>query len=42
MKALESNRTELPIGQSKALRFMGRLFPRMMFNLLNPAKGHGV
>jgi uncharacterized oxidoreductase len=42
MKALESNGVELPIGQSKALRFMGRFFPGMMFNILNPAKGHGV
>jgi uncharacterized oxidoreductase len=42
MKALESNCTELPIGQSKALRLMGRFFPKMMFNLLNPSKGHGV
>lgn len=39
MKALESDGTELPIGQAKMLRFGSRLLPSVFFNLLNPAKG---
>lgn len=42
LKALESDRVELPIGQSKALRFMSRFFPGAMFKMMNPAKGHGI
>jgi len=38
MKALESNQTELPIGQSKMLRLGGRLLPSVFFNMLNPKK----
>jgi uncharacterized oxidoreductase len=39
MKALESEGMELPIGQSKMLRFGSRLLPSVFFNLLNPKKG---
>lgn len=38
MKALESDETELPIGQSKMLRLGGRLLPSVFFNMLNPKK----
>jgi uncharacterized oxidoreductase len=38
MKALETDETELPIGQSKMLRLGGRLFPSVFFNMLNPKK----
>ncbi|SRR5665213_3511110 len=38
MKALESDETELPIGQSKMLRLGGRLLPSIFFNMLNPKK----
>ncbi len=38
MKALASNETELPIGQSKMLRLGGRLLPSVFFNMLNPKK----
>jgi uncharacterized oxidoreductase len=38
MKALESNQTELPIGQSKMLRLGSRFLPSVFFNMLNPAK----
>lgn len=39
MKALESGKTELPIGQSKMLRLMSRISPSFAFGILNPAKG---
>lgn len=38
MKALESDETELPIGQSKMLRLGGRLLPSVFFSMLNPKK----
>jgi uncharacterized oxidoreductase len=38
MAALESGRTELPIGQSKMLRFGSRLLPSVFFRMLNPTK----
>jgi uncharacterized oxidoreductase len=40
IKALESNSTELPIGQSKMLRLASRFLPSAMFNMLNPKNGH--
>jgi uncharacterized oxidoreductase len=39
MKALASGKNELPIGQAKALKRMGRFFPSFIFNMINPAKG---
>jgi uncharacterized oxidoreductase len=39
MKALESDGMELPIGQSKMLRFGSRFLPSVFFNILNPTKG---
>jgi uncharacterized oxidoreductase len=36
MKALESGAAELPIGQSKMLRWGGRFLPSVFFNMLNP------
>jgi uncharacterized oxidoreductase len=39
MKALESGGAELPIGQSKMLRWGGRFFPSFFFRMLNPLKG---
>jgi uncharacterized oxidoreductase len=36
MKALESGKTELPIGQSKMLKLMGRISPDFAFGILNP------
>jgi len=38
MKALESGAGELPIGQSKALRFGSRFLPSFFFRMLNPLK----
>ena len=38
MKALESDGTELPIGQSKMLRLGSRFFPSFFFGMLNPRK----
>jgi uncharacterized oxidoreductase len=38
MKALESDKSELPIGQSKMLRLGSRFLPSVFFNMLNPAK----
>jgi uncharacterized oxidoreductase len=39
LKALESGKTELPIGQSKMLKMMSRLAPGFAFGILNPSKG---
>jgi uncharacterized oxidoreductase len=39
LKALESGKTELPIGQSKMLKLMSRLAPAFAFGILNPSKG---
>lgn len=39
MQALASGKNELPVGQAKALKRMGRFFPSFIFNILNPAKG---
>ena len=39
MKALESGKAEMPIGQSKMLRLMSRISPSFAFGILNPAKG---
>jgi uncharacterized oxidoreductase len=39
VRALESGGAELPIGQSKMLRFGSRLLPSVFFRILNPAKG---
>jgi uncharacterized oxidoreductase len=39
MRALESDVMELPIGQSKMLRFGSRFLPSVFFNMLNPKKG---
>ena len=36
LKALESGKTELPIGQSKLLKLMGRISPSFAFGILNP------
>jgi uncharacterized oxidoreductase len=38
LKALESGKTELPIGQSKMLRLISRLSPSFAFGMLNPSK----
>jgi uncharacterized oxidoreductase len=38
MKALESDGAELPIGQSKMLRFGSRFLPSVFFKILNPSK----
>jgi uncharacterized oxidoreductase len=38
MKALESGKSELPIGQAKFLRFGSRLMPSFLFKKLNPSK----
>jgi uncharacterized oxidoreductase len=42
MQALESGKTELPIGQSKMLKLGSRLLPSVFFNMLNPQKGRAV
>ncbi len=39
MRALESGKPEMPIGQSKMLRFISRFAPSLAFGILNPAKG---
>ncbi len=39
MKALESGKAEMPIGQSKMLRVLSRFAPSVAFGILNPAKG---
>ena len=42
MKALESEKTELPIGQSKMLKLGARFLPSVFFNILNPSKAKAV